>query len=412
MRKYFDRYTFIGAVIAFLIWLAAVPSSTVAGILQAIVPAAVPTANKTGNSSLFQLGSGTPTSGHCASFDASGNIIDSGVNGCTGSGGSGTLFSNITSGTNTSGSTMTVGNTSTLNFTGTGVVNANQANGTTVTVNSAADQVLLTTASATGSWASVSNCTDTSGNHLNYATAGHAFSCGTSAGAVSTVNGTTFATSSAADQAFRTTASGVGSYTAVPNCTTGLTYDTSVHTFGCAGAAASSGITMVETHTASSSTSLNYTSCISSTYDTYQIEIVNLIPGTNNVNLLMRMSTDGGATYDSGANYGWDRQFFGNGSSGGGNTNSGDSSIQVQAALVTTANWSMNGTIKLYNPGGSIFKMMSGYFVTRENANGVISGWAMFGIYNVTTAVNAFQFLTSSGNIASGTIRCYGLSKT
>jgi hypothetical protein len=58
-----------------------------------------------------------------------------------------------------------------------------RVNGTTVPANAAADQVVVTTASATGAWASVPNCTDTGGNHLNYATGSHAFSCGTSGGA-------------------------------------------------------------------------------------------------------------------------------------------------------------------------------------------------------------------------------------
>lgn len=47
-------------------------------------------------------------------------------------------------------------------------------NGTTVGTNAAADQVLLTNASATGVWASVPNCTGA----LQYSTASHTFSCG------------------------------------------------------------------------------------------------------------------------------------------------------------------------------------------------------------------------------------------
>lgn len=34
MRKYFDRWTLVGGATVFLIWLAAVPSSTLAGIIQ------------------------------------------------------------------------------------------------------------------------------------------------------------------------------------------------------------------------------------------------------------------------------------------------------------------------------------------------------------------------------------------
>lgn len=55
-------------------------------------------------------------------------------------------------------------------------------NGTTVPVNSAADQILGTTASATAAWASVPNCGDSS-HGLAYNTTTHAFSCQSITGA-------------------------------------------------------------------------------------------------------------------------------------------------------------------------------------------------------------------------------------
>jgi predicted porin len=56
---------------------------------------------------------------------------------------------------------------------GSNVVTCQKDNGTTVPTNSAADQVLLTTASATGAWASIPNCTGA----LAYSTTTHLFSC-------------------------------------------------------------------------------------------------------------------------------------------------------------------------------------------------------------------------------------------
>ncbi len=53
-------------------------------------------------------------------------------------------------------------------------------NSTSVPVNAAADTLLGTTAPALGSWLALPNCQDASGNHLNYNTTTHAFSCGTS----------------------------------------------------------------------------------------------------------------------------------------------------------------------------------------------------------------------------------------
>lgn len=57
---------------------------------------------------------------------------------------------------------------------GSNVVTCQKDNGTTVPVNSAADQTLVTTASATGAWTSIPNCAGA----LQYATATHTFTCG------------------------------------------------------------------------------------------------------------------------------------------------------------------------------------------------------------------------------------------
>jgi len=56
-------------------------------------------------------------------------------------------------------------------------------NGTTVPVNSAANQVLVTTAAAVSAWETLPACTDSGGNHLNYNNSTQAFSCGTSGSA-------------------------------------------------------------------------------------------------------------------------------------------------------------------------------------------------------------------------------------
>lgn len=71
---------------------------------------------------------------------------------------------------------------------GSTVTTTGKINGTTVPTNSAADQTIVTTASATGSWASLPACLDSGGNHLNYNTSTHAFTCGTSGGSVGSVS--------------------------------------------------------------------------------------------------------------------------------------------------------------------------------------------------------------------------------
>ncbi len=59
----------------------------------------------------------------------------------------------------------------------------------------------------------------------------------------------------------------------------------------------------LEEHAASASASLVFTTCITSAYDTYVIELRNILPATDGASLLMRVSTDGGSTYDSSGIY-------------------------------------------------------------------------------------------------------------
>lgn len=54
------------------------------------------------------------------------------------------------------------------------------SNGGTGSAPASDDQVLVSDSSSAATWRSVPNCTDTSGNHLNYATATNGWSCGTS----------------------------------------------------------------------------------------------------------------------------------------------------------------------------------------------------------------------------------------
>lgn len=58
-------------------------------------------------------------------------------------------------------------------------------NGTSIPGNSSSDQTVVTTGAATGSWTSLPSCLDSGGQHLNYSTSSHSFSCGSSGGTAS-----------------------------------------------------------------------------------------------------------------------------------------------------------------------------------------------------------------------------------
>lgn len=59
--------------------------------------------------------------------------------------------------------------------------------GTSIPSNGASDQTVVTTAPATGAWTALPTCLDAGGNHLNYSSITHAFSCGNTGGTVGSV---------------------------------------------------------------------------------------------------------------------------------------------------------------------------------------------------------------------------------
>ena len=180
------------------------------------------------------------------------------------------------------------------------------------------------------------------------------------------------------------------------------------------GATGSSGsFVLIEEHTASSSAALSFTSCISSTYDEYKIEFVSILPANDAAELDLQFSTNGGSSYDGGSNYAWvvlEAVFNGTGN-GGSNP---DTKIVLAPATTNSGTNPFSGSVTLYNPlNATASKNLIGDFVfqtstgdTRQFRN------IMSGTYRVNTAANAFQISSiGGGNIASGTIRCYGLAK-
>jgi len=165
------------------------------------------------------------------------------------------------------------------------------------------------------------------------------------------------------------------------------------------------GLILQEQHTASSSASLSFTSCISSTYDEYQFEILNLIPATNAVTGILRMNSD------SSSLYAWADWFVGTAlNSDGQQFSNSDTSISLFVGLDNTSTYGYSGTLKLFQPSSTsldkavtshVTGLAGGFFYSTDGA----------GVYKSTSAVTTVQFLFSSGNIASGTVRCYGIAK-
>lgn len=210
-----------------------------------------------------------------------------------------------------------------------------------------------------------------------------------------------------------TTTNTIAGFSAVP--TTGHIVTCTVSGTTCTltdgGAPATGGMVLVEQHSASNSGSLDFTTCVSSTYDTYKITLTSIIPATNDAKIGFRFNT--GSGFDSGSNYSWEAFYLGNAASGP-NGSTSDTALSVTNDITNANSYqSLTGEYTLFAPQSdtldkSIVGMTNGPFSGQgHNA----SMWLVSGYYKVATAVTQFQVLASSGNITSGTARCYGFAK-
>lgn len=174
----------------------------------------------------------------------------------------------------------------------------------------------------------------------------------------------------------------------------------------------SAALVWLQTQTASGSATLDFTGFVSGTYTNYLFILQNIVPATNNVDLWMRVSTDGGSTWKAGASD-YNSTLFAfaaTGQAGGGGTNDRMMVRNTGEMSNTSSRGGVSGEVFLFNPASSsIEKRIVGHFSywTTQSV-----GSEMRGQYLASTAVDGFRFLFSSGNIASGTIRVYGIANS
>jgi len=170
-------------------------------------------------------------------------------------------------------------------------------------------------------------------------------------------------------------------------------------------------LVLLEQHTAAASATLDFTTAITSLYDDYLIELINILPATDNVTMSMRLSVDGGATYDSGVNYRYTYHYKSTAAASGVVGSNGSTSFEICGNLDNAAAGGLSGFHKLFNPlSASQYKFLAGTVGFLHNDTNYYrtdhGSW-----YISVTAVNAIRFFMSSGNIASGIIRIYGITK-
>jgi len=128
----------------------------------------------------------------------------------------------------------------------------------------------------------------------------------------------------------------------------------------------------------------------------------------------MTVSSNGGSTYDTSSIYNnnsW--RYNSGGDANGGGTQAFFAIDGIGADHISNnTNYGISGTIHIYNPTStSLYKMLHGEMITFSSATSLPLASGQGDVYTSTTAINAFQILFASGNIASGTVRVYGVMK-
>ena len=159
---------------------------------------------------------------------------------------------------------------------------------------------------------------------------------------------------------------------------------------------------LIATGTISSGNTLNFTSLKETKYDVHMLQAKNCESSSANTSLSVRLSNDGGSSYEAGTSYQLSLYYGTNSGSFGEVYNAGTSYMQFMS---DTANNNRGGCMYLYNLGSSN-KSFSTYQQMEESS-------MSFGgsVYTTADTINAIQVLTTNTNAWTGTVGLYGIKQ-
>jgi hypothetical protein len=178
-----------------------------------------------------------------------------------------------------------------------------------------------------------------------------------------------------------------------------------------------SSLVLLSTVTASSSSTVEFTSGIDSTYKEYIFKFIDIHGETNSKEITFQGSTNSGSSYGVTIT---STAFVAYHNEAGNSAvlEYGSNSDQAQATgfQMISGNAgngndeSISGTLHLFDPSNTTFVK---HFIARSNcynANDYSQDFYAAGYFNTTSAIDAIQFKMVSGNIDAGTIKMYGVS--
>ena len=178
-----------------------------------------------------------------------------------------------------------------------------------------------------------------------------------------------------------------------------------------------SSLVLISEQTASSSANITFDSDIDSTYKEYVFKFINMQSASTDVAFQVNFR-DGGSSYDATKTTTYFYSEHGEGGEAGtvSYLASRDEAQSSDAQHLTTnigrtGSDSASGTLHLFNPSSTTFVKHFTSVVSNHDTTSPGYSQAIYasGYCNVTAAIDGVQFTMSSGNIAAGTIKMYGV---
>ena len=176
--------------------------------------------------------------------------------------------------------------------------------------------------------------------------------------------------------------------------------------------------TLIQSQTASSSASISFTSGIDSTYKEYIFEFINIRPATDGGLFSFQANVDGGSGFDETLTSTWFHARHTESNSVA-QLSYGASFDQAQGTAYQSFSYDAQngadeclcGELHIFNPASTTY-VKNWYAQVNENIRNGTGGSSnnfVAGYFNTTSAIDEFSFKISSGNIADGTIKMYGI---
>ena len=174
-------------------------------------------------------------------------------------------------------------------------------------------------------------------------------------------------------------------------------------------------LNLISTQTASSSSSLSFTSGIDSTYKEYIFKFINLHPATDNSKLVFQATTNGTdfnttltSTYFI-ADHEEDNSSTSFQYLASDDQAQGTSFQTLTNSCGADADQCISGELFLFDPSSTTFvKHFMANIATHAHHENIINHYTA-GYFNTTSAIDEIQFKFSVGNIDSGRIALYGI---